>query len=164
MSKTQISKYFTLEELIKTSPDNLARLKAQGLDNNPNQAVISNLTTLAKLVLDPIREFIGGPLGVTSGYRSPALNAIIPGASKNSQHMVGCAADIDSAVYGFGTNAQIFWCIVNRLDFDQVVWEFGTDLEPDWIHVSYVSSTNNRRKITKAKRVDGKTIYEPYKF
>lgn len=161
--KEKISKYFTLEELIRTSPANEARLKDLGLNNLPNQAVLVNLTTIAKQILDPIREFIGGPLAVTSGYRSPALNQIIGGAEA-SQHIVGCAVDIDAHVYGVGTNAQIFWCIINRLNFDQVIWEFGTDEEPDWVHVSYIDILKNRRKVTRATKENGRTIYKPYEY
>ena len=161
--KDKISKYFTIQELIATSPENQAKLRALGLHNVPNLAVLTNLTSLAKFVLDPVREFIGGPLAVTSGYRSPKLNEFV-GGSPSSQHMVGCACDLDAHVYGVGTNAQFFWCIVNRLDFDQVIWEFGTDLEPDWVHVSYVSPLENRRKITRAILKNGKTQYIPYDF
>lgn len=159
--KEKISKYFTLEELIRTSPANEAKLKALSLNNLPNAAVVTNLTTLAKVVLDPVREFIGGPLAVTSGYRSPKLNEIIGGAPA-SQHMVGCAVDVDAHVHKVGTNAQIFWCVINRLDFDQVIWEFGTDQEPDWVHISYISPTHNRRKALKAVKEKGKTVYKPY--
>jgi uncharacterized protein YcbK (DUF882 family) len=34
------------------------------------------------------------PIKITSGYRSPAYNATVKGAAKNSQHMYGKAADI----------------------------------------------------------------------
>lgn len=43
--------------------------------------------------LDKVREDFGGPLVVTSGYRSPEHNAKI-GGSKSSQHCLGKAADI----------------------------------------------------------------------
>ena len=44
-------------------------------------------------VLDAMREEIGLPLIVLSGYRCPAHNAACGGAS-HSYHMEGCAADI----------------------------------------------------------------------
>ena len=49
--------------------------------------------------------------------------------------------------------------IKNNLDFDQLIWEFGDDKNPDWVHVSYVSEENNRRRCLQAKRSNGKTTY-----
>ncbi len=46
------------------------------------------------LGLEEYRELVGGPVSVISGYRDPQRNASIPGASKNSQHLYGNAADI----------------------------------------------------------------------
>ena len=47
------------------------------------------------------------------------------------------------------------------LDFDQVIWEFGTDMNPNWIHVSYVSKEENRNRCLKAYKDDrGRTKYK----
>lgn len=51
---------------------------------------------LCAAVLDPIRQAIGRPVRVTSGYRSPARNAEV-GGSSTSDHPKGCAADINAA-------------------------------------------------------------------
>ena len=90
-------------------------------------------------------------------YRSPELNKATGGSSK-SQHCQGRAIDIDD-VYGYKTNAEMFNYIKNNLDFDQIIWEFGTDKNPDWVHVSYVSTDENRRRCLKAERIKGKTVY-----
>lgn len=45
-------------------------------------------------LLENIRNHYNRPLHVNSGYRTPAYNATLKGASKNSQHMTGRAADI----------------------------------------------------------------------
>lgn len=50
-----------------------------------------NEVLLAKL--DELRDRIGEPIIVTSGYRCPAHNAEVGGVS-NSQHVLGNAADI----------------------------------------------------------------------
>ena len=47
--------------------------------------------------LEEYRELVGGPVSVISGYRDPQRNASIPGASRNSQHLYGNAADIAPA-------------------------------------------------------------------
>lgn len=44
-------------------------------------------------LLDEIREAFGGPLYVTSGYRSPEHNKTVGGV-ENSYHVLGMAADI----------------------------------------------------------------------
>jgi len=44
-------------------------------------------------LLQRIRDHFGKPVSITSAYRSPAHNAAVGGA-KNSQHVLGTAADI----------------------------------------------------------------------
>lgn len=45
-------------------------------------------------VLERLRSIDGRPLRIVSGYRSPATNAAVGGAS-NSQHLYGRAADLE---------------------------------------------------------------------
>lgn len=49
------------------------------------------------LGLDRYREAVGGPVRIISGYRDPAHNRKVGGAS-NSQHLYGNAADIDDVL------------------------------------------------------------------
>lgn len=44
--------------------------------------------------LQRIRNWAGAPVIINSGYRTPAYNATIRGAAKNSKHTKGMAADI----------------------------------------------------------------------
>lgn len=94
----QLSRYFTLEELTRS-----ATAASRGIDNTPDTFSQGNLAALA-LLLDSIYDQIG-PFRISSGYRSPALNAAIGGADA-SLHMRGMAADIipDSM-----TAEQFFW-------------------------------------------------------
>ena len=41
-----------------------------------------------------------------------------------------------------------------------MIWEFGSDENPDWIHVSYRSVDENRKRCLKAYRENGKTKYK----
>lgn len=154
----KISKHFNYQELTKSNPEIIKRL---GIDNTPTAEHLVNLTILATELLDHIRELAGGPLAITSGYRSKAYNDAIPNSSPNSQHMTGNAADIDCDVYGYCSNDRLFWLIRNFLEFDQIIWEFGDDIRPDWIHVSYVKG-KNRRLVTRAIRENNKVKYIPY--
>jgi uncharacterized protein YcbK (DUF882 family) len=54
--------------------------------------VIVNLQLLAEQ-LQVLRDFVGKSITINSGYRSPAYNKKIGGASR-SQHLLGTAADI----------------------------------------------------------------------
>lgn len=54
--------------------------------------VLANVTSLAEN-LQKVREVLGEPIHINSGYRSPSHNTAIGGVS-NSQHLTGKAADI----------------------------------------------------------------------
>ena len=58
------------------------------------------------------------------------------------------------------SNAEMFNWIKANLDYDQMIWEFGTDMQPNWVHISYVSEENNRNKCLKAYKEHGKTKYK----
>ena len=126
------------------------------IDNTPNSNHRNNMKTLAANVFEPLREWVGGPIKITSMYRSQELNEAI-GGSKNSQHSKGQAIDIDD-IYGYKTNAEMFEYIKDNLEFDTLIWEFGGD-NPDWLHISYVDREKNRSRILKAVRDQGKVKY-----
>jgi zinc D-Ala-D-Ala carboxypeptidase len=56
----------------------------------------SELAEYFLLNLEKLREDLGFPLPVTSGFRCEKHNAAILGAAKNSQHMQGLAVDIST--------------------------------------------------------------------
>ena len=72
--------------------------------------------------------------------------------------MKGQAIDIDDT-FGHKTNAEMYYYIKDNLDFDQMIWEFGTDKNPNWLHISWVSHRPNRKKLTIAKKINGRTKY-----
>ena len=79
---TKISKYFTLEEMVFSQT--AAR---RGIDNSPCTGVIPVITSTA-CKMDKVRKLLGHPVIVSSGYRSPELNAAI-GGSPSSSHVKG---------------------------------------------------------------------------
>ena len=136
----KISKHLTLAELITSQTATRKRI-----DNTPSPQVIANLKLVAEKVFEPLREGLGKPIRISSGYRSPALNKAIGGA-KNSQHTTGEALDLQGV--GGLKNSEIFNFIKDNLDYSQLIWEYGTDKEPAWVHVSYKKSGNQNQILT----------------
>jgi len=135
----RLSPHFTLAEMLESQT---ARRKNITEQFNPPPEVITNLRLLCKNVLEPLRMAVGQPIKVSSGYRTLRLNRAIGGA-RNSQHLVGEAADIQGITL---TNRQLFNKIKQlKLPFDQLIWEFGNDQNPAWVHVSF--GPRNRRQI-----------------
>ena len=138
---TYISKNFTLEELCAS-----ATAKAKGIRNNPGQTDIINLCALVHKVLQPLREAMGHPIKIGSGFRSLALNQAVGGVS-NSQHMRGEAADlcIDGDIQ---KGKRWFEWIKAHCEFDQLIWEKNPKTGNYWVHVSYRADGKNRKKVT----------------
>lgn len=152
-----ISKYVSLEEVTKSQ----TAIK-NGVSNMPNAEQLERIKLLATKVFDPLREWAGGAIKISSGFRSAALNKLV-GGSNTSQHSAnnGAAFDLDDD-FKHKTNKEVFEYIKEHLDFDQLIYEFGTDNNPDWVHVSYVSPEKNRKQVLRAVKQGGKTVYQKY--
>ena len=127
------------------------------LDNTPNEDQLKCMKEVAENLFEPLREWVGGGIKINSFFRGEPVNTAI-GGSTRSQHMKGQAIDIDDT-FGHKTNAEMYYYIKDNLDFDQMIWEFGTDKNPNWLHISWVSHRPNRKKLTIAKKVNGRTKY-----
>jgi hypothetical protein len=149
----KISDHITYAEAIHSNT-----AKRKGIDNTPTANQIAAMKLLAEKIFEPLRKWVGGPIKVNSFFRSEALNEAIGGVS-SSQHCKGQAIDIDD-VYGKKTNADMYHWIQTNLNYDQMIWEFGTDMQPNWIHISYVSEEKNRNKCLKAYKEHGRTKYK----
>ena len=152
----KLSEHLDLAEVIRSES-----AKRRGISNMPSEEHTKNLKLIAEHIFEPIRANFRQPIRISSGYRSQSLNAAIGGATR-SQHSTGEALDIDMD----GTelsNKEIFNFIKDKLPFDQLIWEFGNDQNPDWVHVSYSASGNQRKQVLKAIKENGKTKYIPYK-
>lgn len=153
----KLSPHLDLSEV--TASDTAKRL---GIDNTPTPEHTANLTALASAIFEPIRAHFGCPIKVSSGYRSVALNAATPGASKTSQHSSGEALDLDQDGMTTGvTNKAVFDYIRAHLPFDQLIWEYGDDASPDWVHVSYTRHRARRGQVLRARRGQSPT-YVPF--
>jgi len=148
----KISDHISYSEAIRSNT-----ATRRGIDNTPGDYEITNMVGIAENIFEPLRKWVGGPIKINSMFRCEELNTAIGGSSR-SQHCQGRAIDVDDT-FGNKTNAEMFNYIKKNLNFDQLIWEFGDDANPDWVHVSYVSKEENRNRILKASRINGKTTY-----
>ena len=149
----KISDHITYAEAIHSNT-----AKRKQIDNTPNQTQVDAMKLLSEKIFEPLRKWVGGPIKVNSFFRSVALNEAIGGVA-SSQHCKGQAIDIDD-VYGYKSNAEMYKWVKENLDFDQMIWEFGTDMQPNWVHLSYISKEENRNKCLKAYKEDRRTKYK----
>jgi len=129
----QLSRHFSLDEMVHSDT-----AKREGIPNQPDAQQVQSLRALCENVLDPLRDEIGRPIRVTSGYRGPQLNARI-GGSPTSQHSHGQAADLQSP----GMDVlELFKTVVRMgLPYDQVIYEAQSD-SVRWVHVSHKPGAN----------------------
>jgi hypothetical protein len=134
----QISKYVSYDEATKSQT-----AIRNGIINEPNDAELLNMKIVAVKCFDPIREYYGKPLKVSSFFRCKDLNSKVGGA-KTSQHLKGQAIDIDAG--SKIENKKIFEWAKANLEFDQLINEY----DYSWVHISY-NQGNNRKQIVVVK-------------
>ena len=123
-----LSEHFKLAEFERSDV-----AQALQIDNRVPAELIPSLRTLCREVLEPLRQHVGKPIRINSGYRCPALNGSVQVRGQaNSQHLKGEAADIrlDSVAEG----RDWFKWLMDNTNVDQLIWERkGSTC---WIHVS----------------------------
>lgn len=148
----RLSKHFTLAEFLRSEA--AAR---HDIDMEPPAQIVRNLECLANEVLEPIRTAVGAPIIITSGYRPPALNALVGGAPA-SDHMSGRAADFHAIGVELDELGRIVKAQAESLPVAKVIREFG-----QWIHIAIEPLGRlPTRKYLKASRVGRTTVYEAW--
>ena len=163
-----LSPNFTLEEMIYSDT-----AKAKKINKSPTEVHKKVLKHTCQYLLEPLRALLNEKyktyngkqvkkvtIKVTSGYRSAALNAAIPGSSKTSQQCQGCAADIEATVVYMNNVKNIIpyttlyedikrWVKEGRLSVDQCIQERSGSSK--WVHVSHSSwgKSKDRRQFLK---------------
>ncbi len=147
-----LSRFFTLAEMCHSNT-----AVAERIPNLPGDADRAHLAALCTQVLDPLREAVGQSIRVNSGYRGPALNARLRGAT-SSQHLKGQAADIQTAAVSV---LELFKMVIRLgLPFDQVIFE-AKNATSKWVHVSH-NPAGNRGEIRVAEfDANGKPVRYP---
>ena len=145
----KFSKNFSLAEIEHSNT-----AKRLGISNEMSEEHIENMQRLITDLIQPMRDAIG-PIRVTSGYRSKALNSAI-GGSNRSQHSKGQALDLQFWSEGKMNNKVIYdWILNSGLDFDQIINEFDFA----WIHISLKDKNNRKQNLEAYKNEKGKTKY-----
>ena len=141
-----ISKDFSYKEF-ETSPT-AAR---KGICNVITSfAVRDAVKELVETVLQPLRNTVGHPLRISSGYRCPELNREVNGVP-NSQHIKGEAADIAAAdPYLLAKVVRSAPDIWNEVD--QMI------LYPTFVHISHRKGGPQRRQLLYNKSYKGERI------
>lgn len=171
-SNIYLSPHFKLNEFTKSRT-----ARQHGIDNAPPPEAVENLRALCIHTLEPLREALGLPIIITSGYRCKVLNERITHHSATSQHMQGEAADfvVQGAKFKVqGAKFKVQGSKINALTgsskikvqgenrrellikaFRTIILNDNIDFDqliiyPSFIHVSYTSRDKNRHRITKA--------------
>jgi len=129
-----LSKYFSLRELTfsKIAEDN-------DIDNTPTPEILEKLKYTANQ-LDKVRELLGNPVNISSGYRCLQVNRRI-GSKDTSQHLKGEAIDFKCEL--FGSPKKVFDKIrESDIQFDQLILEFNS-----WVHISFVKDGGRRESL-----------------
>lgn len=136
--------YFKEHELYQSSV-----AQQQGINNTPGKQELDRLLHIRDNYLNPIRDKLGEPIIVSSGYRCPELNKKVGGAS-TSNHLTGEAVDL---VVRSGNIKKLFNTIESflkesNLPFDELLFEKSSKGSV-WVHlaVRQRSGYPNRSKI-----------------
>ena len=132
-----LSQYFTEEEFTRS-----ATAHKHGIDNSLPLQFRRNAAWFCKNVLDPIRNYLGRPVIINSGYRSEKLNQML-GSKPTSFHMRGLAADIRVPnMTAFDLAKEI---MDSGIAYDKLILEKHGSRE--WVHIQ-AYPTNRKRTIT----------------
>lgn len=105
--------------------------------------VIDNIRTKLLPALNKLREAWGGPVKITSGYRSKALNNAVGGVG-NSLHLKGLAVDLVPVDGNFKLFEYFVPTYFKDKPFDQIILEQSGNSR--WIHFGIESNDGKQRK------------------
>ena len=127
-----LSMHFALSEFTGSGTARRANIV-----NEPPEDVVALARVFCSEILEPIRERFGIVV-ITSGYRCPALNALVHGVATSDHQWTTerIAADFYTPQADL---QQVFdWIrLESKLPFDQVIREHSSGRGGDCIHISY---------------------------
>lgn len=149
LEDSDITPGYKLSELF-TLGDLLARGKSgypKGLNyGKTSSEIICNLKAITINCLDLIKAAYPNMI-ITSTWRSEEYNNTLRGASKTSDHLSGCAADLQFNGFDRKQYIQAAAAIQKMLpSYNQIILEYrGSSM---WLHVSYKQTGNKMQCLT----------------
>lgn len=143
-----IAPSFRLSEFV----DSQTAIRA-GIDNSPTAEAMGRIRNILAPGMQRVRDLLGHPVVISSGYRSPRLNAMIGGA-RNSQHVDGLAADFTCP--GFGPALAVAHHLLRHqsaIRWDQLIFEGS------WVHISFAQGGFQRGGVLTARFLPGGVAY-----
>lgn len=125
---------FKISELIHSDTAILHRI-----NNMPDINSLDNMLDLIVYCLQPIRNALGKPMIISSGYRTKELNNLVGGAL-NSQHLTGCA--VDFTVKGMTPKQIVSFIKDGPFEYDQIINEHNR-----WVHISFIAGKNRKQSL-----------------
>ena len=139
-----MNRHFKKEEMARCFRENGNRCRKCPLRQPAGKlpdGVEENLEALVSNVLEPVRERLGKPIVVNSGFRCPIHNAAVGGVA-NSQHMKGEAVDITCE-----DNKRLAEIIEQLGKYDQLIRYKRPGGGIRFIHVSWKRNGVNRKMV-----------------
>lgn len=107
------------------------------INNMPDINSLDCMLDLIVYCLQPIRDKIGKPMLVSSGYRCGEVNKLVGGVS-TSQHCKGQACDF--TISGMSPSQIIDKIKSYGIEYDQLINEYD-----QWVHISFVKGKNRKQ-------------------
>ena len=149
MIDERVTPSFWLSEFLRS--DTAVR---HGLDNTPQMTELQNIRALLAPGMQRIRNTLGHPVFISSGYRSPEVNRAVRG-SATSAHTRGLAADFICP--GKGPPRAVSRFLMERsgeIAFDQLIYEGS------WVHVAFApAGTRPKNEVLTAHFSGGGVTY-----
>ncbi|MGL4210337.1 MAG: D-Ala-D-Ala carboxypeptidase family metallohydrolase [Cetobacterium somerae] len=117
---------FKYNELIHSDTAN-----RNGINNNPSLKLMDNML-LTIVMLQKVRELLGVPMVISSGYRCSELNKLV-GGSNVSKHMEFLAIDF---IPKMDINTAYRKIINSDIKYDKVILEKNSKGSV-WIHIQF---------------------------
>lgn len=144
----KLGKHYQLSEFTRSS---IAERK--GYDVQVDKWTTEQIGRLVATIMQPIRDELGVPIYITSGFRPSWLNRMVNG-STNSAHLFGCAADW----VPIGMDLDLAFMRIKNLNIDVVDQLI---IEPGWIHVGQaLPGRIARKQYMQATRQGERMVYQ----
>ncbi len=131
--------YFKMSELCHSDT-----AEKEGIKNIPVKEEFKNLMEITIPKMNIIREFLGVPIKVNSGYRCPELNKRVGGVS-NSYHVKGLAVD----GVPLGMSVREAWEKIKNSNLSQTLDQCILYEKRGFIHFGFTNKTPRQQFFTK---------------